>query len=219
MTSLTKTARNAGILYLLVLPFGIFSFVYIPLKLIVDDNISLTIQNISENILLFRLSSISHLISQIIVVFLALSLYRLFKNINQNRALLMLTLALLVVPISFINEVHNFGIIKLIENEGDSFQSVQLNALVSILLDFSRNGVLIAQIFWGLWLLPLGLLVFESGFLPKIIGFFVIIAGGAYLFDSIVQLLSPGFVIISQFTFILEITFPIWLLIKGIKNS
>lgn len=219
MASLTKIARVAGTLHLLLLPFGIFSFVYIPLKLIVRDSISLTVQNISENIFLFRLSSISHLLSQIIVVFLALSLYRLFSSVNQNRALLVLIFTLLVVPISFINEVHNFGIIYLIENECESFLSDQLNALVSLLLDLSRNGVLIAQIFWGLWLLPLGLLVHESGYVPKIIGFFVIIAGLAYLFDSIVQLLMPGFPIISQFTFILEITFPIWLLTKGINNN
>ncbi|CAL2084983.1 DUF4386 domain-containing protein [Tenacibaculum sp. 190524A05c] len=217
MKPITKTSKIAGILHLLMVPFGIFSFVYIPIKLIAYDDISLTIQNISENILLFKLGSISHLISQIIVVFLALSMYQLFKNVNRNRALLMAVFALLVVPISFINEVHNLGIIKLIENESNGFVSNQLNTLVSLLLDFSRNGVLIAQIFWGLWLLPLGLLIYKSSFLPKVIGIFVIISGVAYLFDSTFQLLSPGFFILSQFTFILELSLPIWLLIKGIK--
>ncbi len=218
MTSPTKTARVAGALYLLLLPFGIFSFFFVPFKLIAPDNISLTIHNISENILLFRLSSISHLISQVIVVFLVLSMYRLFRSVHHNRALLMVVLALLVVPISFINEVHNLGIVKLIENDSNGFVPDQLNSLVSLLLDVSRNGVLIAQIFWGMWLLPLGWLTYKSGFLPKIVGIFVIIAGLAYLFDSMVQLLSPGFFIISQFTFILEISLPFWLLIRGINN-
>jgi hypothetical protein len=214
-----KLARSAGILHLLIVPLGIFSFVYIPLKLIAINDITLTIDNVSENVILFRLGSISHLLSQVLVVFLALSLYQLLKNVNQNRARLMLIFALLVVPISFLNEVHNFQIIKLIENEGNGFLTGELSTLVSFLLDTSRNGVLISQIFWGLWLLPLGLLIHESAYVPKLIGLFVIVAGLAYVFDSIAQLLSPGFIIISKYTFILELTFPIWLLVKGVKTS
>jgi uncharacterized membrane protein len=215
--STTTIARTAATLHLLIVPLGIFSFVYVPLKLIVYDNISQTIQNISENIFLFRLSSISHLLSQLLLVFLALSLYQLFKSVNQTRSLLMFILTLLVVPISCLNEVHNFQIINIIENEGNGFHSGELNTLVSFLLDTSRNGVLIAQVFYGLWLLPLGLLIHESAYVPKLIGLFVIVAGLAYLFDSLAQLLSPGFPIISQYTFILELIFPIWLLTKGIK--
>jgi hypothetical protein len=217
MTHITRSAKIAGILHLLLVPLGMFSFVYVPLKLIASNNISLTINNISENVILFRLGSISHLLSQVLVVFLALSLYQLFKIVNQKRALLMLVLTLLVIPISFLNEVHNFQIIKLIENGGSDFLTRELNTLVSVLLDTSRNGVLIAQIFWGLWLLPLGLLIHESGYVPKLIGFFVIVAGLAYVFDSIAQLVSPGFLILSQFTFLLELSFPIWLLAKGVK--
>jgi hypothetical protein len=217
MPSLSKTVKITGILHLMLVPFGMFSFVYVPLKLFVPGNTALTVQNIAENTLLFKLSSISHLTSQVLVVFLALCLYQIFKIVNQNRARLMLALTLLVVPISFLNEVHNFQIIKLIEIGSNGFPVGELNTLVSVLLDTSRNGVLISQIFWGLWLLPLGLLIHESAYVPKLIGFFVMVAGLAYLFDSIAQLMSPGFLILSQFTFILELTFPIWLLIRGIK--
>lgn len=105
-----KLARSVGILHLFIVPLGMFSFVYIPLKLINPDNIALTITNISEHVTLFRLGSISHLLSQVILVFLALCLYQLFKSVNRHRARLMLTLFLLVVPISFLNEVHNFQI-------------------------------------------------------------------------------------------------------------
>jgi hypothetical protein len=99
------------------------------------------------------------------------------------------------------------------------FTSDQVNAQVMLFMDISRNGVLISQIFWGLWLVPFGLLVYKSGFLPKLLGIPVLIAGSAYLFDSIMQLILPGFLIISQFTFIFEIILPIWLLVKGVNDE
>jgi len=71
--------------------------------------------------------------------------------------------------------------------------------------------------FWGLWLLPLGLLVFRSGFLPRLIGVLLAIAGAAYVWDSGTQLLFPGHATISQFTFVGEVLLPLWLLIKGVN--
>jgi hypothetical protein len=79
-----------------------------------------------------------------------------------------------------------------------------------------RNGILVAQVFWGLWLLPLSFLVFRSGFLPKLLGIPVLIAGAGYLIDSGTQLLFPGLATISQITFFAELMLPLWLLIKGV---
>ncbi len=218
MTSPKGMATLTGTLYLSLLPFGIFSFVYVPSIIFVHGDISETINNIIEHEWIFRMGTISHLISQVLVVFLALSMFRLFKYVNKDRTVLMVVLALLGLPVAFLNEVHNLAVIRLLAPEYNMFTSDQLNAQVMLFLDMSRNGVLIAQIFWGLWLLPLGLLVYKSGFLPKLLGILVLIAGCAYLFDSIMQLLLPGFLLISRFTFIFEIILPIWLLVKGVDE-
>ena len=86
-----------------------------------------------------------------------------------------------------------------------------------LFLDMRRSGILVNQIFWGLWLVPLGLLVFSSRFLPKLLGPLLVIAGVGYLSDSATQLLFQGLPTISQFTFIGELLFPLWLLIKGVN--
>jgi hypothetical protein len=86
-----------------------------------------------------------------------------------------------------------------------------------LFLDMRQDGILVAQVFWGLWLLPLGSLVFRSGFLPKPLGVLLVIAGVGYVIDCGTQLLSPGVATVSQFTFIAELLFPLWLLIKGVN--
>jgi hypothetical protein len=200
-----------------LIPFGIFSFVYVPSVLLVRGDAATTSRNIMASEWLFRSGTVSHLLSQIIVVFLALALYRLLKPVNKDHAVLMVLLALLGLPIAFLNEVHNLAALRVLGSPDDgAFTSAQLHAQSMLFLDMGRNGILVAQVFWGLWLLPLGSLVFRSGFLPKILGVPVVIAGGAYLFDSFTQLLFPGFATVSQFTFIAELALPLWLLAKGV---
>jgi Domain of unknown function (DUF4386) len=90
--------------------------------------------------------------------------------------------------------------------------------LVTLSLDLHLAGINIAQVFWGLWLIPMGLLVFKSGYLPRIIGVLLIIGGLGYLTDSFTFFLLPNFdVTVSQFTFIGEVLLPLWLLIKGVN--
>ncbi|MEW6208464.1 MAG: DUF4386 domain-containing protein [Acidobacteriota bacterium] len=215
--SINRTARLAGGLYLSLIPFSIFSFVYVPSVLLARGDAAATSRNIMASEWLFRSATISHLLSQIIVVFLALALYRLLKPVNKDHAVLMVVLALLGLPIAFLNEVHNLAVLRLLNNPDDgAFTSAQIQAQAMLFLDMSRNGILVAQVFWGLWLLPLGSLVFRSGFLPRMLGVPVVIAGGAYLFDSCTQMLFPGLATISQFTFIGELLLPLWLLIKSV---
>jgi hypothetical protein len=87
-----------------------------------------------------------------------------------------------------------------------------------LFLDLHEYGILIATIFWGLWLLPLGYLVFKSGYIPRILGVLLIIGGFGYLIDFVVFFIFPNFeVSIGQFTFLGEILLPLWLLIKGVN--
>jgi hypothetical protein len=215
-----RTARRAGFLYLCLIPLGVFSFVYVPSVLFVRGDAAATSRNIAASEALFRGGAVSHLLSQILVVFVALSLYRLLEPVNRNRAVVMVVLALLGLPISFLNEVHNLAALRVLDGGSNAaFGPEQRQAQAMLFLDMARNGIFVAQVFWGLWLLPLGSLVFNSGFMPGILGVPPIVAGAGYLFDSFAQLLFPGSVAvsISKFTSGAELLLPLWLVTKGVS--
>jgi hypothetical protein len=106
--SINRTARLAGGLYLSLIPFGVFSFVYVPSVLLVPGDAATTSRNIVASPWLFRSATVSHLVSQLVVVFLVLALYRLFQPVHRDRAVLMVVLALLGIPMAFLNEVTGY---------------------------------------------------------------------------------------------------------------
>ena len=215
--SINRTARLAGGLYLAMAGFGFFGILYVP-SVLVRGDAATTAHNIMTSEWLFRSGTVSHLIGQIIFIFLVLTLYRLLKPVNKNHAVLMVVLALLGIPIAFLNEVNHLAALRLLSSADDgAFTSKQLQAQAMLFLDMRRSGILVTQVFWGLWLVPLGLLVFRSGFLPKLLGILLVIGGVGYLIDSATQLLFPGSATITQFTFVGELLLLFWLLIKGVN--
>jgi Domain of unknown function (DUF4386) len=219
-TAIRKTARVAGGLYLSLVPLGIISFVYVPSLVLVPGNAAATAGNILAWERVFRLGTASHLLSQVIVVFLVLALYRILRPVNADRAMAMVVLALLCVPISFIAEVNALGAVQLLASFGDvSAASVPLDEQAMQLLSMQRSGVLLAQVFWGLWMIPLATLIFTSGFLPKWLAVPVLVASAGYLLDSSAHILLPGRATISQFTAVGEMVLPLWLLVKGVDGS
>ena len=203
-----------------LMPFAFLGIVYVPSVLVVPGDAAATARNIMASEWLFRSGTVSHLIGQIILIFLVLALYRLLKSVNKDHAVLMVVLALLAVPIAFLNELNHLAVLRLLSGS-DSLRpltSDQLHAQAMLFLDIRNSGIYVAQIFWGLWLLPLGYLVLRSGFLPKLLGILLVIACCGYLIDSGAHLLLPGFdATISQFTFVGEVLFPLWLLIRGVN--
>jgi len=209
-----KIARNAGFLYLLLIPLGIFGILYVPAKLIVAGDISATMNNILENEMLFRMSILSAFLVQFVNLIVVLLLYKFLKGVNKNAAVLMVLFLLLAIPIAFINELNNLAVLSLIKQEKAS------ESLISFFLDMHNSGIYIAQIFWGLWLFPMGYLIYRSGFIPKIIGVLLMIGCFGYVSDSIVYLLSLDLPMnVSEFTFIGEVVFPLWLIIMGVRNK
>jgi hypothetical protein len=201
-------------------PFSVFGIIYVPSVLIVRGDAAATASNIMTSEWLFRSGMVSHLVAQIILVCLALALYQLLKPVNKSHAVLMVVLALLSVPIGFVNEVNHLAVLRLLSGADylEPFTSVQLHGQAMLFLDLWDSGILVAQVFWGLWLFPLGYLVFRSGFLPGLLGILVMIGGGGYLFDVVVTMLFPTIdVTVSQFTFVGELLFPLWLLFKGVN--
>jgi hypothetical protein len=218
-TSPLVYARVAGFLYLLLAVFSAFSILYIP-SLIVPGDAAVTVNNIMASESLYRISFVSGLIGQTVFILLVLVLYKLLKPVNKNHALLMVIFALVSVPIAMLNQLNQFAVLLLLSGADylTVFTADQLQAQVMFFLDLSEHGVFIVQIFWGLWLLPFGYLVYKSGFLPRILGVLLMIGCFGYLIDFFTFFLLPNFdAALSQFTGIGEILMALWLLIKGVN--
>jgi hypothetical protein len=224
MNSIKKTARLAGFLYLISLPFHMFDYFFVSSKLIVPGDAATTANNIMASEGLFRSGIVSWLIGQILYILLLLVLYKLLKPVSKNIALLMVILFLVSVPITMLNEITNFAALLLLSGADylTAFEADQLHALVMLFLDLREHGINIAGIFWGLWLFPLGYLVFKSGFLPRILGILLIIGCFGYVAASLTSLLFPSYEAIVELVvmapnFISEFAFFLWLLIKGVN--
>ena len=222
--SFTKDpGRLAGLLYLLASIPGFFALLYVPSKIFVHGNATATANNIAAHEMLFRLGIAADLFGQALFIFVAVALYYLLKGVNPRHALLMLTLILVAIPIAFVNELNSIA--ALVLARGADFLSVfdkpQRDALARLFLDLRGGGFDVAGIFWGLWLFPLGLLVFRSGFLPRILGVLLMIACWAYLANSFTSLVLPRYeAMVNRWISPLqlaEMVFMLWLLIKGAR--
>ncbi len=151
-------------------------------------------------------------------IFLVLALYQLLKVVNKNMASLMVIFSLVAVPIAMLNELNNLAVLLLLSGAEylKVFTTEQLQALVYLFLRLHSQGLNIAQIFWGLWLFPMGYLVFKSGFLPRILGVLLMIACFGYVIQSFAAFLGYNVSIIF-FTGWGELLLLLWLLIKGVN--
>jgi hypothetical protein len=212
-------ARLAGLLYLLVVPLGIFGL-YVQSKLIVSANIEATATNIMANESLFRLGIVSDMLAPIILIVVVTLLYYLFKPVNKFLALLMVLFVLVGTPISMLNKLNQFATIQLLSGADylKVFTTEQILSLTHLFLRLFSQGNTIAFIFWGLWLFPLGYLVFKSGFMPKVLGILLMISCFGYVVNSFGSLL--GYTInIGMFSALGELLFILWLLIKGVNTE
>lgn len=218
-TSPLTHARIAGALYLALVPLGFFG-IFVSANLVVPGDAAATAAHILASEFLFRLSIVSALLVQLVNVFVVLALYRLLRPVNRDMALLMAIFILLGAPIAMLNELNQLAALLLLRSADalTVFTAGQLQALVSVFLNLHQLGISIAGIFWGLWLFPMGYLVFKSGFLPRILGILLIIGCIGYLIESIAAILFPNFEAnIALFTFWGEVLFPLWLVIKGVN--
>ncbi len=221
MTSkeIKKTARTAGFLYVIMIPFALFGILWAA-TLTVPGDAAATANNIMASEGLFRLSIVSSLIVQVGHILLVLVLYKLLKPVNKNHALLMVIFMLVGVPIAMLSELNKFAALLLLSGADylTAFTADQLQALVPLFLDLREYGIIIASIFWGLWLFPMGYLAFKSGYIPRILGVLLIIGGFGYLIDVALFIFLPSFGPISVITGMGEtLIFPLWLLIKGVN--
>lgn len=223
MNERRKSARFAGLLYLVIVLTGFFTVMYVPGKLIVRGDAVATANRILASESLFRLSMVIGLVSTVAFLFLALALYRLLKEVNPQQACTHGDTGSDPGSAVLVDELNQTAALVLIR--GADFLSVfdkpQREALAMLFLDFNNKGTSASELFWGLWLFPLGLLVFRSGYLPRTLGVWLIINCFAYVAISVTGLLLPQHLEIANkiaFPALLgELAFMLWLLIVGAK--
>jgi hypothetical protein len=224
MTSNKKKARIAGLLYFVTSIFGFFGLAYVPNVIVVTGDAAATAHNISAHELLFRAGIVSNLIASIGFIFVALALYELLNVVSKKMAAVMVILIGASLPISLLNEVNRLATLKLLSGASylSAIQKPQLDAMAMVFHGLWGQGNLVAQIFWGLWLIPFGILVWKSGFLPRILGVLLIIACFGYLISSFTLLLVPAYGgSVARFSTVLdacELPIILWLLIMGAKE-
>jgi hypothetical protein len=223
MNFIKNPGRFAGLLYLLTSIVGFFAMGYVPNKLIVSGNAAATASNIAASETLFRLGIAGELIGQAGFIFVALALYDLLKGINRRQASLMVLLIVVSVPIVFLNELNSIAALVLVRGADflSVFEKPQREALAMLFLKLHGQGFVVAEMFWGLWLFPLAMLVYRSSFLPRFLGVWLVLAGLAWVILSIVAVLSPQYqgtvYSYAQPAFFGEIVLMLWLVIKGGK--
>jgi hypothetical protein len=223
MNSTKNPGRLAGLLYLLTSIVGFFAMGYVPSKLIVHSNAAATANNIAASETLFRLGIAAELIGMAGFVFVAMALYDLLKGVNRRHASLMVILIVVSVPIAFLNELNSIAALVLVRGADflSIFEKPERDALAMLFLNLHHYGFVVAEIFWGLWLFPLGLLVYKSRFLPRFLGVWLAIAGFAWVILSLTGVLLPQYQdkvdTYSQPAFFGELAFMFWLVIKGAR--
>ena len=195
MSSPKRLARIAGVLYLLVGIFGGFAEGFVDPKMYVAGNAAATAGNVVANAGLVRMGVVAHLLDGTFFVFLAMALYVLLEHVHKSVARAMLVLVALATGIICLNAVFQFEGLRVATDSSyaAAFGTAGSNALVLLLLDTQHYGTLIAQVFFGLWLVPLGYLAYKSGLFPKWLGVLLIVGGVCYLVDLLAAFLVPDF--------------------------
>jgi hypothetical protein len=221
-----RLARIAGVLYLLVGIFGGFAEGFVDPKMYVARNAAATAGNVVANSGLVRLGVVSHLLDGTFFVFLAMTLYILLQHVHQSVARAMLVLVALATGIICLNAVFQFEGLRVANDSSyaAAFGTAGSNALVLLLLDTQHYGTLVAQVFFGLWLVPLGYLAKKSGLFPKWLGVLLVLGGVCYLVDLLAAFLVPDFgqkihAVVVIPSAIAEIAMVLYLLVVGVRTQ
>lgn len=220
-----RLARIAGVFYLLVAIVGGFAEGFADPKMYVAGDAAATAGNVIANSGLVRMSVVAHLSNAVFFVVTAMALYILLRHVQASVARAMLIFVVLSAGITTLNAIFQFEGLQVATNGAyaTAFGAAGSNALVLLLLDIQHYGTLSAQVFFGLWLAPLGYLVYKSGMFPKALGIILTVACASYLVDVLVAFLVPdvagtmhGYLVIAPL--IGEVWMLAYLLIVGARR-
>lgn len=222
-----RTARTAGLFYLVIVFGGIFYLRYVPVSLFDRDHMAVTIQNLNAHTTLFRLGIVAEIISNLFYLLLVLTLYKLFQQVNKGCAMVMVLFVAISIVMDFVNLQNRLAILSLIEGAPQlrTFSPAVLQDQVLVYLNIYRNGIRVDEIFWGGWLFPLGYLVYQSGFIPKIIGIILMIGCFGYVADFAGSFFFPHYGDLNITNYVImpasigELSICLWLLIAGVRKK
>jgi hypothetical protein len=224
MSSPKRLSRIAGVFYLAVAIFGGFAEGFVDPKMYVAGDAAATALNVVANAGLVRMGVVAHLVDGVFFVLTAVALYLLLNHVHKNVARVMVLFVALAVGIKSLNAVFQFEGLQVATDRSyaAAFGAAGSNALVLLLLDIQHYGTLAAQVFFGLWLAPLGYLAYKSGLFPKALGVVLVAATVSYLLDVLVAFLVPDFAtqihpFLSIVPIIAEICLLLYLLVKGVR--
>lgn len=209
-SSTKLTAKILRILYPFWALVGMYGILYVPSQIMVEGDALATSENLQASELLFRSGIVSSLITQLMFIVIVWFLYKLFKNVSQDAGLMMMIMALVSVPIAMYNEMNALSALNFVDQPEQMMRLLQLRS----------EGIGVASIFWGLWLFPLGYLVYHSGAFPKFLGIALYVGGVGYFVGSLMKIMMPDLAMLYWLTELMtmgEIIWLLWLIIRGPK--
>ena len=222
---LKRLARIAGVFYLAVGITGGFSEGYVDPFLYVAGDAAATAANVATNPGLVRIAVVSHLTDAVFFVLTAVTLYVLLKHVGKHAARLMVLPVVIAAAIISVSTVFTFVALQ-VATTGTytaAFGDVGADALVLLLLDIEHYGIRAAQVFFALWLAPLGYLAYRSRLFPKPLAIILVVATVSYLANVAVAFLLPDLVgqvhvMLSIVPAIAEVWMVLYLLTVGVRS-
>jgi hypothetical protein len=222
MTPTRSQIRSTAAFYLLMGLPGAFNLKHLP-SFVVRGDAAATARNIADASLSYRLTIVSGVVGYLAFVYLAFSLYEMFKDVDRKQARLLVGLVLVMVTLGLVNQVNELAPLVLL-NHADSFAAFtkpQLDVLTLGFLELRNDAFHIGMALWGLWLLPFGVLVWKSGWVPKTIGVLLILDGLAWIALCIAGLAFPASyhlvdMVAMPFYTAGELSILGWLLVKSV---
>jgi hypothetical protein len=224
MSTRRTTARVAGLWYLVV---GIVAplAMYMLGSVVVSGDATATMNNIAHSELMFRAGIVASVVYLVAFVLTVLALRRLFEDVDERLARLMVAFVLVSVPIAFLNLLNPLAVLVLVSKADflSGLSAAQIGSLGMMFLSLQDGGTALTEVFWGLWLLPLGMLAYKSGFIPRTIGVLLVLACFAYVAHAVTWLLAPsaaGLVgnLGMPFEIAGEVSLLLYLLFKGVRQ-
>lgn len=219
-----KTARLVGVLYFIFAAIGIWGYMYVHPATIAAGDAAATAKKMLDNEMLFRLSKAAGVISLVLFILIVLLLQKLLRHIDRFQAKLMVVLVVVSLPVGLMVDAMEITALSIFKGSGlKAFSPEQAQEIAMTLIKTGSNAGQILTLLWGLWLFPLGYLVYKSGFIPRIFGVLLVINGIGYVIHSFTFILFPDqmktvLTYIFPTYFAGEIPFIFWLLLKGVKT-
>lgn len=216
--------RVAGLWYLLIVLMGPLRLIYIPSTLFVKGNAAATVANIAAHQALFRAGIVADLISSVVLVLLVLAFYRLFRGVDQDLAVEVVIFGgIMPALLYFVGVASDIAALAMVRGKEllAVFSQPQQDALAVLLLDLRDHQNTAAEILWGVWLFPLGILIYKSRFMPRFLGVWLVLGGLSYVALSFTGVLFPAYqgkvFQMSQPAMFGELAVMLWLVIKGAR--